>query len=171
MEGLSALIKAYEQRGLIKGLRVARVAPTVTHLFFADDSYIYCQANKEEATQVMEILKTFERASGQKINTGKSSVFFSPNVEQETKEDVLSTLGFHEAGPNTQYLGLPNCMSRNKTTVFGYLKDRVRDRVQSWDDSLLNKSGKEILIKTVAQAIPTYAMSVFLLPIETCKEI
>lgn len=70
----------------------------------------------------------------------------------------------------TQYLGLPNCMSRNKTTVFGYLKDRVRDRVQSWDGGLLNKSGKKILIMTVAQAILTYAMSVFLLPIKTCKE-
>lgn len=44
----------------------------MTHIFFVDDSYIYCQANKcqankEEATQVMKVLATFERASGQKL--------------------------------------------------------------------------------------------------------
>lgn len=81
MEGLSALIKSNEQCGLIKGIKVARGAPSVSHLFFTDDSYIYCHASKEEATQVMEILSIFEQASGQKINTSKSSVFFSRNVQ------------------------------------------------------------------------------------------
>lgn len=40
MDGLSALIKSYERRGLIKGIKVARGAPSVSHMFFADDSYI-----------------------------------------------------------------------------------------------------------------------------------
>lgn len=142
----------------------------MTHMFFADDSYIYCHATKKEALQIMEILTIFERASGQKINTRKSSVFFSRNVRQETKTEVLQVLGFQEADSNTQYLGLPNCIGRNKTAVLGYLKERVRNRIQSWDGKLLNKSAKEILLKTVTQAIPTYAMSVFLLPTEMCKD-
>lgn len=99
--------------------------------------------------QVMEILAIFEQASGHKINTGKSSVFFSRNVKHETKNEVLDVLGFHEADVNSHYLALPNCMYKNKTAVLGYLKDRVRSRIQSWDGSLLNSSGKVILIKTV----------------------
>lgn len=79
-------------------------------------------------------------------------------------------LGFHEADSNTQYLGLPNCIGRNKSAALGYLKDRVSIRIQSWNGNLLNKSGKEVLLKTVTQAIPTYAMSVFLLPKEMCKD-
>lgn len=75
MEGLSALIKSYERRGIIKGISVARGAPSVSHMVFADDSYIYRHANKEEAMQIMEILAIFEQASGQKINKSKSSVF------------------------------------------------------------------------------------------------
>ena len=35
---------------------------------------------------------------------------------------------------------------------------------------LLSTAGKEILIKTVAQAIPTYTMSVFKLPSALCYE-
>lgn len=36
---------------------------------------------------------------------------------------------------------------------------------------MLYKAGKEIMLKTVAQSLPNYAMSVFLLPTELCQEI
>ncbi|XP_074342141.1 uncharacterized protein LOC141679574 [Apium graveolens] len=123
----------------------------------------------DEAMQVMEILAIFEQASRQNTNTRKSSVFFSCNVQHEVKNKILQVLGFHKADSNTQYLGLPNCISRNKTAALGYLKDRFSRNIQSWDGNLLNKSGKEVLLKMVTQAIPTYAMSVFLLPNEMCK--
>ncbi|XP_074326550.1 uncharacterized protein LOC141664498 [Apium graveolens] len=170
MEGLSALIKKYENKGLIKGIKVARGAPPVSHLFFADDSYVYCRATRGEASQVMSLLSVFEKVSGQKINVEKSNVFFSQNVQQETKTEILQVTGFMEASASTQYLGLPNCIGRNKSAILGYLKDRVRNRIQSRNGKLLNKSGKEILLKTVSQSIPNYAMSVFLIPMEMCKE-
>lgn len=65
MEGLIAIIKEYERKGLIKCIQVAREAPTVTYMFFIDDSYIYFKAIGEDATQLVNILKTFEIASGE----------------------------------------------------------------------------------------------------------
>lgn len=46
----------------------------------------------------------------------------------------------------------------------------MKDKIQSWDGKILNKGGKEILLKTVAQAIPNYAMSEFLLALEMCRD-
>lgn len=47
MKGLTAVIKEYERRDLINGIKVARGAPTVSHIFFTDYSYINCKATKE----------------------------------------------------------------------------------------------------------------------------
>lgn len=40
-----------------------------------------------------------------------------------------------------------------------------------WKEKFISKAGREILIKTVAQAIPTYAMSILKLPKSTCDNI
>lgn len=41
MEGFTALINDFERRGLVKGIKVARNAPTISHKFFTDDAYIF----------------------------------------------------------------------------------------------------------------------------------
>ncbi|XP_060964189.1 uncharacterized protein LOC133033466 [Cannabis sativa] len=169
-EGFSALLNDYERRGRIRGCRVARGAPLVSHMLFADDSYIYCQATEEGARNVMELLQCFQEASGQQVNYQKSTIFFSPNTTPNVKDTICSLMGIAEAGENSFYLGLPNTLGRNKTSLLGFLKDKMRKRIQSWEGKFLSKAGKELLIKSVAQSLPSYAMNVFLLPVETCQE-
>jgi hypothetical protein len=43
--------------------------------------------------------------------------------------------------------------------------------VNDWKTKFLSQAGREILLKVVVQAIPTYSMGIFLLPKELCKEI
>ena len=42
---------------------------------------------------------------------------------------------------------------------------------QSWSTRSISRAGKEILIKSVFQAIPSYCMGAFLIPTSLCKEI
>lgn len=76
-EGLSIMIRRYEEEKNIKGVKVCRKALTITHMFFGDDSYVYSRAKKSDAGKVLELLENFERASGQKVNLQKCTVFFS----------------------------------------------------------------------------------------------
>jgi hypothetical protein len=60
-------------------------------------------------------------------------------------------------------------IGRNKKAIFGYLKDRMWRKIQGWSGKHLSKAGREVLVKSVAQAIPAYCMSTILLP-ETLGE-
>ncbi|KAL8108560.1 hypothetical protein AgCh_024870 [Apium graveolens] len=171
MEGLTALINDYEEKNFITGIKVARSAPPISHMFFADDSYIFCKASLESANHVLQMLSLFEKASGQQLNVDKSSILFSNNTCNSLKQDLCHKLMFKEASDRSLYLGLPNVVGRNKSSIFGYIKDKMVERIESWDKKTLSKGGKEVLLKTVAQSFPIFAMSVFLLPLHLCQDL
>lgn len=45
------------------------------------------------------------------------------------------------------------------------------NKMKDWKEKALSHAGKEVLIKAVIQAIPSYSMNCFLLPVTTCQEI
>lgn len=59
MEGLSVLIKEYEHRCNLTGIQVARKAPRLSYIFFADDTYIFCKANERERQTILQICCRF----------------------------------------------------------------------------------------------------------------
>lgn len=56
-EVLSLLLQRKEARGSIHGVRVARGAPPISHLFFADDSLLFFKATINEAQEVKNCLR------------------------------------------------------------------------------------------------------------------
>jgi hypothetical protein len=69
---LSSLISQLQTDNKIKGIAIATNAPRITHLFFADDSILFCRAKPEEATHLLNTLMEYQRVSGQQINLRKS---------------------------------------------------------------------------------------------------
>jgi hypothetical protein len=86
------------------------------------------------------------------------------------QEDLSRIMGVRHVLGTANYLGLPSMIGRKKKETFAYVKDRIWKRINSWRGRALSKAGKEVMIKSVLQAIPSYVMSVYLLPDSTIKE-
>ncbi|XP_010481048.1 PREDICTED: uncharacterized protein LOC104759863 [Camelina sativa] len=149
-EVLIANIKKAEREHKVTGISIARSSPTISHLLFADDSLFFCKAEATKCRTVMDIIGNYGRASGQEVNLEKSSIIFGKNVP----EDIRSQL-----------------KSGSKTKVFSYVKDQLDDRVNGWSAKHLSKGGKEIMIKSVALALPTHVMSCYKLPQELTSKL
>ena len=92
-EGLSAMIKRKESLGRLRGVSVKKGAPRISHLFFADDSLIFCRATIRDCAQIAEVLTTYEKESEQKLNKEKASLFFNKNSSSEIQEMAKETFG------------------------------------------------------------------------------
>ena len=87
------------------------------------------------------------------------------------KNALKNLLGVQEINFYEKYLGLPSLIERRKRASFNYIKVRVWRKLQGWEGKLLSQAGREVLIKFVIQAIPTFTMGCFKLPIGLCHEI
>ena len=92
-EGLHGLIKKVARAKDINGFSICKRGPKLTHLFFADDSLLFCKANPQECGNVLKILAEYEEVSGQKINKEKTSLFFSKSTKEDVKEEIKNVLG------------------------------------------------------------------------------
>jgi len=104
IEGLDALIKEAATQKCLHGIKVCHAAPSITHLFFAVDSLLFARANLPEAQRVLNILNSYEAASGQVVNVDKSEVSYSRNVSDNTKHMLQQSLGFSCTGIESQVL-------------------------------------------------------------------
>lgn len=155
----------------ISGIKISRDAPPVTHLFFADDSLLFLKASQRSMLEIKDILTAYERISGQKINYQKSEIRFSRNCSAQDRLCFSSLLGMKIVECHGKYLGISFICGHNKTASFNSLMDKYKSTAASWCNKALSVTEKEILIKFVFQAYPTYLMSCFLLPDKVTKQI
>ncbi|XP_016690816.1 uncharacterized protein [Gossypium hirsutum] len=90
-------LRLAESSGAIKGARMMRGPLRVTHFFFSDDSLIFGDATAMRALNVLKVLQSYAKCSGQLVNFEKSRVFFSLNVDMRNQLDVERILGVHHA--------------------------------------------------------------------------
>ena len=124
-EGLSTIISRAEQEDRIIELPITRGGTRLSHLFFVDDSLLFCKASLEEWTHVREALAIYEMASGQKLNRGKMAIFFSRNTKPDVKTNILNAVGVSDIQSYEQYLGLPALMGQSKVSTLVNIKGKV----------------------------------------------
>ena len=128
-EGLSALIKKVVADGLLEGISVCKGGLCLSHLFFADDSLIFCKATVEECEALQKVLCAYEQASGQQLNRTKTSLFFSPNTTKEIQDEIRVRFGAQVIRQHEKYLGLPSLVGRNKKNTFKEVKTKLAKKL------------------------------------------
>jgi len=115
-------------------------------------------------------LEIYEHASRQKVNKSKTALFFSRSTPESVCLAIKDSLGLQEIAQYEKYLGLPSLVGKGKKVSLNYIKERWK-KLQGWEGKLLSQVGREVLIKFVIQAIPTFTMGCFKLPIGLCDNI
>ena len=108
---------------------------------------------------------------GQKVNRSKTSLFFSKSIPEEVKHGIKVTLGVPEIMQCEKYLGLPSLVGKGKKKSFNNIKEKLWRKLQGWEAKLLSQAGREVLLKATIQAIPTYTIRCFKLPMGLCNVI
>lgn len=75
VERLSFFFNEAENVPKIKGIKVARDSHTINHLFFIDDSIVFCKAKANEWQELAKVLTIYEKATIQGISKHKSWIF------------------------------------------------------------------------------------------------
>ncbi|CAN1246312.1 Transposon TX1 uncharacterized 149 kDa protein [Linum grandiflorum] len=170
-EGLISLIQDSITNKHLSGIRLNRHCPILSHILFADDTFVFLQASHAECTSLLHLLQRYETCSGLRVNLTKSAIYFSSNTPEWLQSSISLQLQVPNLNICTRYLGLPTQITRSRASTFRYIEDRVAHVLQGWKAKNLSPAGMEVLIKSIASAIPCYAMSMFRFPKGLCSRL
>jgi hypothetical protein len=125
MEKLSLSIQQKVLSGIWKPIQVSKGGPQLSHILFADDIMLFCDASTEQVKVVMDNLEDFCSALGLRINTSKSKAMCSRMVQGERKREIqdISTIKF--VADLGHYLGFPLVKGRVSRGVYNDVVDKV----------------------------------------------
>lgn len=151
--GISSLMWQAERKHLIHRLRFG-INIIISHLLFADDNLIFARASVEDCKQLKKVFDCYALASGQVFNYEKSSMSFSGKIQAERIAAIKDIFQLNVVSRHGNYLGLPSMVGKKRTSFFNDEKLKVLSKISNRQHKLLSSGGKEIPIKTVAQAVP-----------------
>lgn len=123
---------------LLAGIKIAWGIPSISHLFEDDSLFVY-KAKERECRVILELLRTYGKASGQKIKFKKSSVMFGQDVPSQAKNCLKLTLGIDKERGMSSYSSIPESLGMSKTKIFNFINERIHDRVNVWSAKFYQK--------------------------------
>ena len=129
MEILGHLIEEKCREKKWTPVKASKSGIAVSHLFFADDLVLFAKADGSNCSAIRDVLDEFCIKFGQSISEAKSRVFFSPNVDRDTRESLCDILEFSSTPNLGKYLGFPikHCGLSNQD--FNFVIERVKQKL------------------------------------------
>lgn len=171
MEKLSLSIQSKVDSGIWHPIQVSRGGPGISHLLFADDVLLFCEASEARVRLVTATLHEFCQASRLKVNLVKSTAMCSSKVPRNKKDTLAEITSIRIVTDLGSYLGFPLVNGRPNRSTYNGIIEKIQGRMASWKSKLLNKVGCLCLAKSVSSAMPIYVMQTHFLPQSVCSRI
>lgn len=116
--------------GDIEDIKIKRNCPTITHLLFVDDCYIFTKTKVKCAKNIKSFLENFSKAplityKKKTINYEKSEMIFSKYTPNLIRKSITKELGIKQVNNQGKYLGLPTSIGKNKINLFSYIENKL----------------------------------------------
>ena len=158
MDYLGQLIEDKCHAKLWQPIKASQSGPSFSHLLFADDILLYTKADYINCLAIRDVLDEFCILSRQSISEAKSRVYFSPNVDRDTRESLSNILGFASTPSLGKYLGFPLKNIGRSTWAYNFILDRVKQKLLGWKVSMLSLASRTVLMQASSATIPSYVM-------------
>ena len=165
MEVFSRMVKRMEGQGLLSGFKADGRRgrwECVSHLLFADDTILFCEAAVEQILHIRLLLLCFQAVTGLKVNVAKSKMV--PIGKVNNVHALVEILGFRVRTLPMTYLGMPLGGSHKSPSIWNSILEKIERRLARWKKLYLLKGGRLTLFKSSLSSLPTYFLSLFTIP-------
>ena len=112
------------------GLMVDPRGVCVSHLLFADDTILFCDADEEQILHVRMLLLCFQAVTGLKVNALKSEIV--PMREVPNIHILAEILGCRIGSLPMTHLGMPLGASHKSPTVWNPILENIERKLACW---------------------------------------
>ncbi|XP_026416095.1 uncharacterized protein LOC113311477 [Papaver somniferum] len=108
-----------------------------THLFFADDVFIFCNGSKKSLNSLFTLLDEYQASSGQLINKDKSKCFIDV-VSSARKQQICEIVNMELSKFTDKYLGVILAPGRVTSAMVWTVVEIIQHRLAKWKGRLLS---------------------------------
>ena len=148
MEAFSRLILRSVRRRFLSRCRIkgkSGYGALVSHLLFADDTLVFCDASQDQMAYLSWLLMLSEIISSLRINLDKSEIL--PVGRVENLKLLALEVGCKVGKLPTSYLGIPLGANHKSVAVWDGVEERFRKRLTMWKRQFISKGGRITLFK------------------------
>ena len=165
MEVLRRLLKRIEEGGFLRGFQKnshSQGGLCISHLLFADDTILFCDATREQLLYIRMVMIFFEAITDLKVNIGKSEIV--PLGLVGSLNTMASVLGCNVGRLPMTYLGMPLVAHFKDPLIWNPIIEKIETKLFGWKRLYLLKGGRLTLLKSTLSSLYTYFLSLFSIP-------